>query len=123
MRLVVEKATHFGASGVFVSERGATFGYNDLVADMRSLVIMRRFAPVCFDATHSVQHPGAGDDASSGDRAMVLPLARAAVAVGIDALFVEVHPRPDQAPCDGPSQIDFGTLERLLGQVRSLAAI
>jgi 2-dehydro-3-deoxyphosphooctonate aldolase (KDO 8-P synthase) len=123
MRLAVEKAIHFGAAGVFVTERGATFGYNDLVVDMRSLAIMRRFAPVCFDATHAVQHPGAGNDASSGDREMVLPLARAAVAVGIDALFLEVHPCPEQAPCDGPSQIDFGTLERLLGQVRVLSEV
>lgn len=123
VRLVVEKALHFGASGLLVTERGTSFGYNDLVVDMRSLPVMRRFAPVAFDATHSVQHPGAGDDASSGDREMVLPLARAAVAVGIDALFVEVHPCPDRAPCDGPSQIDFATFDRLLAQVRDLASL
>jgi 2-dehydro-3-deoxyphosphooctonate aldolase (KDO 8-P synthase) len=120
MRLVVEKARHFGAGGVLVTERGTTFGYNDLVVDMRALVAMRAFAPVCFDATHSVQHPGAGDDASDGDRQMVAPLARAAVAVGIDALFVEVHPEPERAPCDGPSQIDFAALGRLLGEVEAL---
>jgi 2-dehydro-3-deoxyphosphooctonate aldolase (KDO 8-P synthase) len=120
MRLVVEKARQFGAGGVLVTERGATFGYNDLVVDMRSLVTMRAFAPVCFDATHAVQHPGAGDDASDGDREMVAPLARAAVAVGVDALFVEVHPEPERAPCDGPSQIDFAALGRLLDQVEAL---
>jgi 2-dehydro-3-deoxyphosphooctonate aldolase (KDO 8-P synthase) len=120
MRLVVEKARQFGAGGVLVTERGTTFGYNDLVVDMRALVAMRTFAPVCFDATHSVQHPGAGDDASDGDRQMVAPLARAAVAVGIDALFVEVHPDPERAPCDGPSQIDFAALGRLLDEVEGL---
>ena len=120
MRLVVEKARQFGAGGVLVTERGATFGYNDLVVDMRALVVMRAFAPVCFDATHSVQHPGAGDDASDGDRKMVAPLARAAVATGIDALFVEVHPEPERAPCDGPSQIDFAALDRLLDEVEAL---
>jgi 2-dehydro-3-deoxyphosphooctonate aldolase (KDO 8-P synthase) len=120
MRLAVEKANACGASGVFVTERGATFGYNDLVVDMRALTVLRSFAPVCFDATHAVQHPGGGQDASAGDRRMVRPLARAAVATGIDALFVEVHPRPDRAPCDGPSQIDFDELERLLAEVKAI---
>jgi 2-dehydro-3-deoxyphosphooctonate aldolase (KDO 8-P synthase) len=120
MRLVVEKARHFGAPGTLVTERGTSFGYNDLVVDMRGLVTLRSFAPVGFDATHSVQHPGAGADASSGDRAMVAPLARAAVAVGVDALFVEVHPTPDEAPCDGPSQIDFGAFDRLLAEVAAI---
>jgi 2-dehydro-3-deoxyphosphooctonate aldolase (KDO 8-P synthase) len=120
MRLVVEKARHFGAPGVLVTERGTSFGYNDLVVDLRGLAILRSFAPVGFDATHSSQHPGAGRDASSGDRAMVAPLARAAVAFGIDALFVEVHPRPDEAPCDGPSQIDLAAFERLLAEVGAI---
>jgi 2-dehydro-3-deoxyphosphooctonate aldolase (KDO 8-P synthase) len=122
MRLAVEKARSFGASDVFVTERGATFGYNNLVVDMRGLPVLRSFAPVCFDATHAVQHPGAGEDASAGDRNMVRPLARAATAVGIDALFVEVHPLPDQAPCDGPSQIDYGTLDQLLAEVKAIDA-
>ncbi len=117
MRLAVEKARAFGSGGVFVSERGTSFGYNNLVADMRALVQMRRLAPVCFDATHAVQHPGGAGDATAGDRSFVAPLARAAVAVGIDALFVEVHPDPDNAPCDGPSQIDFAALDALLGEV------
>jgi 2-dehydro-3-deoxyphosphooctonate aldolase (KDO 8-P synthase) len=120
MRLVVEKARHFGAGGVLVTERGATFGYNNLVVDMRALVTLRAFAPVCFDATHSVQQPGAGGEASGGDRSMVAPLARAAVAVGIDALFVEMHPDPDRAPCDGPSQISPDALEALVADARAI---
>ena len=103
-----------------VTERGTSFGYNNLVVDMRSLVQMRKFAPVCFDATHAVQYPGDADGASGGDRRFVTPLARAAVATGIDALFVEVHPEPIAAPCDGPSQIDFATFDALLLQVRAV---
>ncbi|MAE95155.1 MAG: 3-deoxy-8-phosphooctulonate synthase [Deltaproteobacteria bacterium] len=121
LRLAVEKVEAAGtAEGVMVTERGSAFGYRDLVVDMRGLVQMREFAPVCYDATHSVQRPGAGLEASGGDRAMVLPLARAAIAVGIDALFVEVHPDPENAPCDGPSQIDFETFEQLLVEARAL---
>jgi 2-dehydro-3-deoxyphosphooctonate aldolase (KDO 8-P synthase) len=89
---------------------------------MRGLVRMRRIAPVCFDATHSVQQPGMGGDASGGEREMVAPLARAAVAVGIDALYVEVHPDPDQAPCDGASQLDYAGFETLLGELRKIDA-
>ena len=84
---------------------------------MRGLVSMREFAPVCLDATHAVQHPGAGEAASSGDRRYVAPLARAAVALGVDALFVEIHPEPEQAPCDGACQILPEDLDRLLGEV------
>jgi 2-dehydro-3-deoxyphosphooctonate aldolase (KDO 8-P synthase) len=113
----VDKAQSFGASGVMVTERGTSFGYHDLVVDMRGLVAMREFAPVCFDATHSVQHPGAGTIASSGDRRFVAPLARAGAALGIDALFVETHPDPDSAPCDGACQILLEDLDRLLGDV------
>jgi 2-dehydro-3-deoxyphosphooctonate aldolase (KDO 8-P synthase) len=120
MRHAVAKVLSGGASGVFVTERGTTFGHNDLVVDFRGLVEMRGFAPVCFDATHSVQQPGAGETASHGDRSLVAPLARAAVALGIDALFVEAHPHPDEAPCDGPSQIDFAALDALLREVRAL---
>jgi 2-dehydro-3-deoxyphosphooctonate aldolase (KDO 8-P synthase) len=120
MRHAVEKVRAGGSGGVFVTERGTSFGHNDLVVDFRGLVEMRRFAPVCFDATHSVQHPGAAGTATDGDRSMVAPLARAAVAIGIDALFVEAHPAPDEAPCDGPSQIDFAALGALLGEVRAL---
>ena len=117
MRYAVEKARHFGAQDVLVTERGYAFGHNDLVVDFRGLIQMREFAPVCFDATHAAQHPGAGEGASDGDRRNVAPLARAAVAIGIDALFVEVHPEPDRAPCDGPAQIGFAALDRLLAEV------
>jgi 2-dehydro-3-deoxyphosphooctonate aldolase (KDO 8-P synthase) len=117
MRHAVEKSLHFGAPGAFVCERGFAFGYNDLVVDFRGMVQMRSFAPVCFDATHAAQHPGAGDGASDGDRRNVAPLARAAVAAGVDAIFVEVHPDPSRAPCDGPAQIDFAAFDRLLADV------
>jgi 2-dehydro-3-deoxyphosphooctonate aldolase (KDO 8-P synthase) len=117
MALAVEKARSFGAVGVMVTERGTTFGYHDLVVDMRALARMRDFAPVCLDATHAVQHPGAGDAASSGERRMVAPLARAGVAVGVDALFVEVHPDPDHAPCDAACQIRLEDLDGLLDEV------
>ncbi len=114
MRHAVEKARHFGARGVCVTERGTSFGHRDLVVDYRGLVQMRNFAPVCFDATHSAQRPGAGEGRSSGDRGLVAPLARAAVAVGIDALFVEVHPDPERAPCDPQCQITPEALDALL---------
>jgi 2-dehydro-3-deoxyphosphooctonate aldolase (KDO 8-P synthase) len=119
MRLAVDKIAA-GGGAAFVTERGTSFGYRDLVVDMRALVRMRDFAPVCFDATHAVQRPGANGDATGGEREMVAPLARAAVAVGIDALFVEVHPDPERAPCDGPSQLGFDALEALLGDLRKL---
>jgi 2-dehydro-3-deoxyphosphooctonate aldolase (KDO 8-P synthase) len=118
----VEKAQGFGASGVLVTERGTSFGYNDLVVDMRGLLTMRSFAPVCFDATHSAQYPGAGAGASDGDRSVVAPLARAAVAVGIDALFVEVHSDPEIAPCDGACQLRVDDLDRLLGEIGAIEA-
>jgi len=114
--LAVEKATSYGAPGVMVTERGTTFGYHDLVVDMRGLVSIRDVAPVCLDATHAVQHPGAGEHASSGDRRFVAPLARAAVALGVDALFIETHPNPEDAPCDGACQIRIEDLDRLLGE-------
>ncbi len=117
VRLAVDKVRRFGSGGAFVTERGTTFGYQQLVVDMRALARMREFAPVCFDATHAVQQPGAGGVASGGERRYVGPLARAAVALGIDGLFVEAHPDPENAPCDGPSQIDFEALDGLLGEV------
>jgi 2-dehydro-3-deoxyphosphooctonate aldolase (KDO 8-P synthase) len=117
MRHVVEKLEVLGAQGVLLTERGASFGYNNLVVDFRNLPLLREMAPVCFDATHAVQVPGGAGDATGGDRSFVLPLARAAVAVGIDALFVECHPDPDRARCDGPSQIDLETFDRLVHEV------
>jgi len=119
----VEKAHGFGASGVLVTERGTSFGYNDLIVDMRGLVAMREYAPVCFDATHSAQYPGAGATASDGDRSVVGPLARAAVAIGIDALFIEVHSDPESAPCDGACQLQMGDLDRLLEEVCAIRAV
>lgn len=120
MKAVVEKLEHFGCSEVMLTERGAQFGYHDLVADMTALVELRRFAPVCFDATHAVQRPGARDGASGGRSEMVGPLARAAAAVGIDALFIEAHPDPANAPCDGPSQITYEELDALLDEVTAI---
>ncbi|MFT5696503.1 MAG: 2-dehydro-3-deoxyphosphooctonate aldolase (KDO 8-P synthase) [Myxococcota bacterium] len=117
MQAVVEKLEHFGCTNVLLTDRGTQFGYNNLVADMAALVSMRAFAPVCFDATHAVQEPGSLGGASGGRRDLVAPLARAATAIGIDALFIEAHPTPDTAPCDGPSQITFAALDKLLEQV------
>ena len=117
VRLAVEKLRSYGAQGVLVTDRGVSFGYNNLVADMRGLVQMRSFAPVCFDATHAVQYPGALSGASGGDRRFVAALSRAAVATGIDALFVEAHPDPANAPCDGPSQLTYEALDALLTEV------
>jgi len=120
MRHAVDKLRHFGTDQVLVTDRGTCFGYNNLVTDMQGLVQMRDFAPVCFDATHAVQYPGANGGSSGGDRRYVAPLARAAVAAGIDALFIETHPDIDNAPCDGPSQISFEDLDQLLAEVRAI---
>ena len=120
MAHAVAKIATFGGVGAFVTERGTQFGHRDLVVDMRGLVEMRSFAPVCFDATHAVQRPGAREGASGGDRRLVAPLARAAVAVGVDALFVEIHPDPEQAPVDGPSQIRPEDLDALLEDVQAI---
>jgi 2-dehydro-3-deoxyphosphooctonate aldolase (KDO 8-P synthase) len=118
MKGALEKAVGAGNPNVFLTERGATFGYNNLVVDMRGLAMMRRLAPVCFDATHSVQRPGSSADGSTGgDREYVRLLARAATAAGIDALFTEVHPDPDRALVDGPNSLDFAGLDALLTEV------
>lgn len=116
-RHAVAKVRHFGGRDVMVTERGTSFGYGDLVVDMRALVELRELAPVCLDATHAVQQPGRRDGASGGDRRFVAPLARAGVAVGVDALFVEIHPDRDRAPVDGPCQIQADALDTLLGEV------
>ena len=115
---IVEKVRSAGNDQVLLTERGASFGYNNLVADMRSLVIMRSFdVPVVFDATHSVQLPGGAGTASSGQREFVPHLARAAVATGCDALFMEIHPNPDHAPSDGPNMLRLEDLPALLAQI------
>ena len=120
MAHAVDKARAFGAKDVLVTERGTQFGHQNLVVDMRGLLEMRAFAPICFDATHSVQTPGTAGGASGGDRGMVAPLARAAAGLGIDALFVEVHPHPEAAPVDGPCQITPKALEILLEEVTTI---
>ncbi len=116
---IVEKIVGAGNPHLILTERGTTFGYNNLVVDMRALPILRSFGcPVVFDATHSVQLPGGAGTASSGQREFIAPLARAAVAVGIDALFLEVHPDPDRAPSDGPNMIPLEALAPLLQSLR-----
>lgn len=124
MANVVEKLESTGNKKIFLTERGTTFGYNNLVSDMRSLVIMRQWKyPVIFDGTHSVQLPGGGGKVSSGQREFVTPLTRAAVAAGCDGLFLEVHPNPDQALSDGPNMIDLAELNRLLTQVTQIKEV
>jgi 2-dehydro-3-deoxyphosphooctonate aldolase (KDO 8-P synthase) len=121
MANVVAKITSSGNANVLVTERGASFGYNTLVVDMRSLPIMARIGcPVIFDATHAVQQPGGQGTASGGDRAFVPVLARAAVAVGVAGVFIETHQDPDRAPSDGPNMVPLKDLEALL---RGLMAI
>lgn len=115
MKHVADKARSTGNPGIMVCERGASFGYNNLVSDMRSLAVMRETGcPVVFDATHSVQLPGGAGGKSGGQREFVPVLARAAVAVGIAGLFMETHPNPDQALSDGPNAWPLGQMEALL---------
>jgi len=121
MRHAVDKVREAGGERVFLTERGASFGYNNLVVDMRSLAIMRKFAPVVFDATHSVQLPSAssGDGAAvSGGQPEYIPLlARAAVAAGVDGVFMEVHDNPAQAKSDGANALDLKLLPEVLDQL------
>lgn len=121
MQPIIQKARQAGAGNILVTERGFSFGYNNLVSDMRSLSILRSFgSPVIFDATHSVQLPGGNGVSSGGQREFVLPLARAAVAVGVDGLFMEVHNDPDHAPSDGPNMVRLSDLPSFLDQVIAL---
>jgi 2-dehydro-3-deoxyphosphooctonate aldolase (KDO 8-P synthase) len=118
MQHVLDKALATGNRDIMLCERGASFGYNNLVSDMRSLMVMRETgAPVVYDATHSVQQPGGLGGATGGNREYVPGLARAAVAVGVAALFMEVHPDPDRALSDGPNSLRLSDLEALLGQL------
>jgi 2-dehydro-3-deoxyphosphooctonate aldolase (KDO 8-P synthase) len=118
MGQVVKKAESAGGKKIMVTERGTTFGYNNLVADMRSIPIMRRFGyPVIFDATHSVQLPGGGGDKSSGQREFAPVLARSAVAAGADGVFIETHPEPDQALSDGPNMIPLAEMPKVLASL------
>jgi len=117
MGQVVDKSKSAGAKRILVTERGTTFGYNNLVADMRSIPLMRNFGfPVIFDATHSVQLPGAGGDKSSGQREFAPVLARCAIAAGVNGLFVETHPAPDRAMSDGPNMLPLSEMGKLLKQ-------
>ncbi|MFG1230465.1 3-deoxy-8-phosphooctulonate synthase [Xanthobacter wiegelii] len=122
---VVSKITGSGNSNVLVTERGISFGYNTLVSDMRALPIMAETtgAPVVFDATHSVQQPGGRGTSSGGQREFVPVLARAAVAVGVAAVFIETHPDPDRAPSDGPNMVPLSQFEQLLTTLKALDAI
>ncbi|MBN2506605.1 MAG: 3-deoxy-8-phosphooctulonate synthase [Verrucomicrobia bacterium] len=125
MGRVVSKARELGGRRLLVTERGTTFGYHNLVADMRALPILRSFGcPVIFDATHSVQLPGAGGDRSAGQRQFAPVLARAAVAAGADGVFVETHPDPDHAWSDGPNMVPLAEMPGLLaGLVRVFEAV
>ncbi|XZE56833.1 3-deoxy-8-phosphooctulonate synthase [Planctomycetaceae bacterium SH139] len=121
MRYVVEKLRTAGAGGVLLCERGTFFGYGRLVNDMGGLPAMRSLGvPVVFDATHSVQQPGGLGGATGGNRALVAPLARAAVAVGVDAVFLETHPRPDESPSDGANMVPLAAVGQLLQQLASI---
>ncbi len=118
MANVVRKLEESGADRIMLCERGTSFGYNTLVVDMTGLVEMKKFGyPVVMDATHSVQKPGGKGTATGGNRAYVEPLAKAAVAVGADVLFFEVHPDPDNAMSDGPNMVKLDEFEALLGRV------
>jgi len=124
MASVVEKAKATGNDRIMVCERGVSFGYNNLVSDMRSLAVMRGTGcPVVFDATHSVQLPGGRGDSSGGQREFIPVLARAAVAVGVSGLFMETHPDPDQALSDGPNAWPLGHIEELLTTLKELDAV
>jgi 2-dehydro-3-deoxyphosphooctonate aldolase (KDO 8-P synthase) len=121
MKAVIGKAESAGNRRIILTERGTSFGYNNLVCDMRSLVIMRSFGyPVVFDATHSVQLPGGNGERSGGQREFVAPLARAAVAAGVDGVFMEVHEDPDKALSDGPNSYPLDLLPALLEDLKRL---
>jgi 2-dehydro-3-deoxyphosphooctonate aldolase (KDO 8-P synthase) len=124
MGQVIKKAEGAGARKLLITERGTTFGYNNLVADMRSIPIMRNFGyPIIFDATHSVQLPGGGGDKSGGQREFAPVLARCAVVAGAHGLFIETHPTPDQALSDGPNMIPLSKMRRVLEQLCRLREV
>jgi len=107
-------------NGVWLTERGSTFGYGNLVVDMRSFLIMSEFAPVIFDATHSVQMPGIAGGSSGGKREFVAPLSRAAAAIGVDGFFFETHSNPDAALCDGPNMLNLEALDRAIEDIKKI---
>jgi 2-dehydro-3-deoxyphosphooctonate aldolase (KDO 8-P synthase) len=118
---IIEKFISTGNQNIFVTERGTSFGYNNLVVDFRGLPIMQSFGfPVIFDITHSLQLPGGLGKSSGGQREFAEPLAKAAVAVGVDGLFMEVHPEPDRALCDGPNMIKLDEVDKILTSVKAI---
>ena len=124
MQHVVDKARSAGSRNILLCERGTFFGYGRLVNDMQALPTMRGFGvPVVFDATHSVQQPGALGGATGGNRAMVEPLARGAIAVGVDGLFFETHPVPDRSPSDGANMVPLGTFADMIERLLRLRAV
>ncbi len=124
MKYVLEKARSFNSSEIFFTERGTSFGYRNLVVDFRSIPIMKNLgAKVIFDATHSVQIPGGGEGKSSGERKFIPYLIRAAVAVGVDGIFMEVHPEPEKALCDGPNSLYLSDLQKILFQIKDLREV
>jgi 2-dehydro-3-deoxyphosphooctonate aldolase (KDO 8-P synthase) len=124
VRNIAVKLESFGCDRYFFTERGVSFGYNNLVADMRSLFWMRELGyRVVFDATHSVQRPGGGGDRTSGDGVLAPVLARAAVAAGCDGVFIETHENPSEAMSDGPNQIPLAELGGLLGKLQSIHSL
>ena len=123
MSNVIIKLAQSGCNDVLLCERGTFFGYGQLVNDMRSLPQMQQFGvPVIFDATHSVQQPGGQGETTGGQREMVEPLARAAVAMGVDGLFIETHPDPDESPSDGPNMIPLNDMKTLLQRLTKIRA-
>lgn len=124
VRNIIDKCVKSGNRKIIITERGSTFGYNNLVVDFKSLPIIRQFGvPVCFDATHSVQLPGGAGTSSGGQREFVAPLVRAGVAVGIDALFIETHDYPDDALSDGANMVPLDKLKNILKNAKSLDRI
>ncbi len=124
MKNIVEKAVSTGNEKVIVTERGTTFGYNNLVVDFRGFPVMRSFGyPVVYDGTHSIQRPGGLGDRSGGDRDMIPYLLRAAVACGVDGVFMEVHEEPEKALCDGPNSLRLSDLKRLLEKILQIDRI
>ena len=118
---VIKKIEDSGNKNILITERGASFGYNTLVSDMRALPIMSKFGfPIVFDATHSVQQPGGMGEKSGGQREFVPYLAKAAIAVGVGAIFIETHEDPDNAPSDGPNMIPLNELKNLLKQLSEI---
>jgi 2-dehydro-3-deoxyphosphooctonate aldolase (KDO 8-P synthase) len=121
VRNIIDKFISTGNKDLFITERGTSFGYNNLVVDFRGIPVMRSFGqPVIFDVTHSLQLPGGAGGSSGGQREFAGPLARAATAVGVDGLFMEVHPEPGSALCDGPNMIKLDDLERLLKSCKAI---